>query len=106
MAAPKGNQFAANARQWRAAIERALEARTKSRVDGKKEIDAIAEQLVIAAASGDLAALREFGDRIEGKPSQAVTVAGDDDGGPIHMVHEVALVAIDATEGRATPQDS
>ena len=45
-------------------------------------------------------------DRAYGKPAQAVTVAGDEEGGPIHMVHEVALVAIDATEGRTATQDS
>jgi hypothetical protein len=77
MAAPLGNQNAAKARVWRAAIDRALERRTKSRVDGIKEIDALADKLLDAVATGDLPALREFGDRMDGKPAQQVTLSGD-----------------------------
>jgi hypothetical protein len=39
--------------------------------------------LLDLVATGDLAAQKEFGDRMDGKPAQAVTVAGDDEGGPI-----------------------
>lgn len=70
-----GNQNAAKGKQWRAAIERALEARTASRVDGKKELDAVAEKLVEAAGSGDISALRELGDRLDGKPHQSSDVS-------------------------------
>lgn len=75
--APKGNQNAAKAKVWSAAIERALERRTASRTDGIKEIDALAEKLLELVAAGDLPALKEFGDRMEGKPAQ--TLAGDPD---------------------------
>ena len=46
-------------------------------------------------------------DRAFGKPAQAI-IGGTDDDPAIrtHNVHEVALVAIDATEGRATTQDT
>ena len=46
-------------------------------------------------------------DRAFGKPAQPVT-GGDEDDNPIqtHNVHTIALVAIDATEGRTPPQDS
>ncbi len=57
--APVGNQNAAKAKIWRAAIERALERRSQSRVDGKKEIDALAEKLLDLVAAGDLPALKE-----------------------------------------------
>jgi len=81
--APLGNQNAKNKRLWRAAIERALEKRTSSRLDGLKEIDALADKLLELVASGDLAALREFGDRIDGKPAQ--TIIGDNDEDPVNI---------------------
>lgn len=91
--APKGNQNAARARVWRAAIERALDRRTKSRADGIKEIDALAEKLLDLVAMGDLAALKEFGDRIDGKPAQAIV--GDSEADPIQTVSRIELVALD-----------
>lgn len=82
--APAGNQNAAKSKLWRAAIERALETRSKSRTDGKKEIDALAEKLLDLVAAGDLPALKEFGDRIDGKPAQAI-VGGDEDDPPLRF---------------------
>lgn len=91
MGAPVGNKNAAKARVWRAAIERALESRTKSRTDGKKEIDALAERLLDLVAAGDLQALKEFGDRIDGKPAQALV--GDPDEPAIQVaVSRIELV--------------
>lgn len=75
--APQGNRNAAKAKVWHAAIMRALEAREKSRIDGKRELDALAEKLIELVASGDLAALKEFGDRLDGKPAQAVEMSGE-----------------------------
>lgn len=90
--APLGNRNAAKAKVWHAAIVRALEARDKSRTDGKKEIDALAETLLNLVAAGDLAALKEFGDRLDGKPAQALIHAGDEEGGPV--VSRVELVSL------------
>ena len=67
MGAPFGNQNAKRQKVWHAAIMRALEARDKSRLDGKRELDALAEKLIELVAAGDLAALKEFGDRLDGK---------------------------------------
>ena len=77
MGAPLGNQNGAKAKVWHAAIMRALERRTQSRIDGLKEIDALADKLLDSVASGDLPALKEFGDRMDGKAAQSVTVGGD-----------------------------
>jgi hypothetical protein len=90
--APFGNQNAKRQRIWHAAIMRALETRDKSRVDGKKELDALAEKLLDLVATGDLAALKEFGDRLDGKPAQAVIHNGDDEGGPV--VHRIELTSL------------
>jgi hypothetical protein len=76
MGAPIGNQNAAKSKIWNAAIHRALERRSASRADGIKEIDALAEKLLELVAKGDLLALKEFGDRIDGKPAQAVDLSG------------------------------
>lgn len=74
MGAPIGNKNAAKAKVWHAAILRALERRDQSRTDGIKELDALAEKLLQLVAAGDLAALKEFGDRLDGKPAQESTV--------------------------------
>jgi len=93
MGAPRGNQNAAKAKVWRAAIERALERRTKSRLDGIREIDALAEKLLELVAAGDLPALKEFGDRIDGKPAQAIV--GDNAADPVN-IREIVIRAVDA----------
>jgi hypothetical protein len=95
MGAPVGNKNAARAKVWRAAIERALERRSASRTDGIKEIDALADQLLTLVAAGDLGALKEFGDRIDGKPPQAIV--GDDEHAPVRSVHRIELVDLDGS---------
>ena len=97
--APAGNQNALRGRVWRKAIEQALETRTRSRTDGKKEIDALAETLLNLVASGDLAAIKEFGDRIDGKPAQAI-IGGDEGDPAVKTISEVILRAVDATTDR------
>ena len=72
-----GNTNAANAKLWNAAIHRALDAKTK--LDGKEALDALALKLIEKCEEGDMSALKEFGDRIEGKPAQALTLLGDED---------------------------
>jgi hypothetical protein len=85
MAAPIGNQNAARGRLWRAAIERALEARS-SKLEQKNALDELAEVLLEQAAQGDMQALKELGDRLDGKPAQAIV--GDADGEPVRHVFE------------------
>ena len=96
MAAPAGNQNAAKSKIWHAAIMRALEARTKSRIDGKQQIDALAEKLLDLVEQGDLPALKEFGDRLDGKPAQAI-IGGADDDPPIKAHHTVEYIGAPAT---------
>jgi len=75
--APKGNNNAAKAKMWSAAINRALDARTRK--EGKDALDALAEELLKKCEEGDLPALKELGDRIEGKSAQSVTIGGDEE---------------------------
>lgn len=69
--AQPGNTNAAKARVWTQAIERVFEKRS-SLVDRNAELDLLAERLVDLAKAGDMIALKEIGDRLEGKPKQAI----------------------------------
>lgn len=83
MGAPAGNRNAANAKRWKAAIEAAVNRRI---ADGRiKGLEDLADKLIDAVMAGDLAAVKEFGDRYDGKPAQ--TIAGDPDNeAPIRLV--------------------
>jgi hypothetical protein len=90
MAAPAGNQNAAKAKVWSAAIERALERRVPA--DQRiKAIDELADKLLGLGFDGDLAALQEIGNRLDGKPAQAMTVGGDGNN-PLAFIHRIELV--------------
>lgn len=73
---------------------RALEARGGG--DKVKALDELAAKLLDAVANGDLGAIKELGDRIDGKPKQQVELSGED-GGPM-LFTEVKRVVIDATK--------
>ncbi len=94
MAAPIGNQYARKAKIWTAAIERALAKRSRAaQIDA---LDELAEKLLSLCDQGDLAALQELGNRLEGKPAQSVSLTGDG-GGP--MVHEVVWRVVRPSDG-------
>lgn len=80
MGAPVGNTNSANGRRWRQAITRALQKRSRS--DSLEALDELAEKLLALCDQGDLQALKELGDRVDGKSSQSHEVSGPD-GGPI-----------------------
>jgi len=65
-----GNNNAANAKLWNAAIHRALD--QKTRKEGKDALDVLAMKLIDKCEEGDLSALKEFGDSIEGKSVQQI----------------------------------
>lgn len=73
--APEGNQNGLKQnRLWGETIRRAV-----TQADGKK-LRQIADTLIELAAQGDIQAIKELGDRLDGKPAQAITGA---DGGPL-----------------------
>ena len=69
--APIGNTNATKNRPWAEAINRALLAE-----DGKK-LRALADRIIDKALEGDVSALREVGDRVDGKPAQELQHSGD-----------------------------
>lgn len=73
MAAPVGNTNSSkNNRLWAETIRRAV---VQSDPDRLRRI---AEALLNKAETGDINAIREIGDRLDGKPQQAVELAGPD----------------------------
>ena len=52
-----------------------------------QKLRAIADKLVEMAQAGDVSAMRELGDRLDGKPAQQVQLSGDADA-PLKIVHE------------------
>lgn len=62
--ARKGNQNAKRGSEWRDAVTRAIWR--------GKSLDKLADTLVTKALEGDMVALREIGDRLDGKPKQTV----------------------------------
>lgn len=93
MGAPVGNHNAAKAKVWHAAIMRALDKRGCG--DRVAALDELAGKLLDQVATGDLAALKEFGDRLDGKPAQAIIGGGEDDPA-IKTVTEIVIRAVDA----------
>ena len=78
--APIGNQNGAKGKEWRLAIRRALAHKFGSYDEGLMKL---AGKLIDAAENGDMGALKEIGDREDGKPAQ--TIAGDPEGAPVSM---------------------
>jgi|SRR6185369_13183610 len=70
--------------------------------DGKDKLRAVADALVAKAMTGDVSAIREIGDRLDGKPMQAIE--GD-------FTHDVAdplaaLLQTIASGGKRLTSDS
>ena len=62
--------------------------------DGKDKLRVVADQLVTMAMAGDMHAIKEVADRLDGKVPQAV-VGGDEDTDPIRMLHRIERVIVD-----------
>ena len=75
MPAPKNPKGAKSDKLWREAISLALH--EEDGVTQKKKLRRIAEKLVTLAMDGDMQAIKEIGDRMDGKPVQGI--AGDSD---------------------------
>jgi hypothetical protein len=76
---PFGNQNAAKPFKWRRAIDAALEdwAKNKKLPSAEVALMKLAGELLKAVARGDMAAVRELGDRLDGKPKQVVEHEGN-----------------------------
>ena len=73
-----GNQNAVGRGAWSGAIRRALARASKARLGGGafNALNCCADTLVRKALSGDIQALKEIGDRLDGKPVRAINKPG------------------------------
>lgn len=62
---------------WREAIDRAIKR-------DRAALDRVAKALLSAAEEGDMQAIKELGDRLDGKSIQAIEASGPE-GGPIQL---------------------
>lgn len=85
MAGTEGNTNSSREnRLWANTIRRAV-------VQGDAErLRRIAEKLLTQAEAGDLQAIKEMGDRLDGKPSQAVDL-GNKDGEPFTLIQRTVV---------------
>ncbi len=78
---------------WREALRKAV----LKRVEKEQNLDRIARAVVSKAVDGDLIAAKEIGDRLDGKPAQAV-IGGDEDDNPIRVITEIRRSIVDPKE--------
>jgi hypothetical protein len=83
MAAPKGNQYAAKAGRWAGALSK--------RIEELKAMDSLADALITEALTGNVTALKEIADRLDGKPKQQLDIGGQEDN-PLLTAITVKLV--------------
>ena len=90
MAAPKRAVGPKSDKLWRDALMVAVK---REMAGGKsRKLAKLADALVDRALDGDVAALREIGDRLDGKPTQGVELGGTE-GGAIE-VKDVSMIEV------------
>jgi len=89
-----GNPSGARVRgkPWRDALMRAISRRASE--NDPQALEKIADAIVAAAISGDIQAIKEIGDRVDGKPAQAI-IGGDEDDPSISMHHVIERRIVD-----------
>lgn len=82
MAFQPGNKMAVGGRKEKP-FRDALMLAIKEAEDDKLKLRKVAEKLVAKAMDGDVAAIKEVADRLDGKVPQTNILQGDEDGGPV-----------------------
>lgn len=84
MAAPINAKGAKSDKLWRDAIMRAVKRRMSGEGD-PQALDKLVDKCVDMGLEGDMQAIKEIGDRLDGRPAQAI-VGGDEDDTPVKIV--------------------
>lgn len=80
------------AKEWADALRVAVK-----RADGDRTVlAAIAERVASEALNGNMVAAKEIGDRLDGKPPQAIV--GDDDADPVRVLHRIERIIVQAPD--------
>lgn len=88
--APEGNKNSSkNNRLWAETIKRAVVQSDPER------LRRIAEALLTKAEDGDLGAIKELGDRLDGKAAQVIQ---GDENNPLHLIQKIERVVIDSKD--------
>lgn len=90
---------------WRDAILRAIKRRE---AEDPQALERLADKLIAQVEAGDVAATREFGDRVDGKVAQALIGGSEED--PISVVHKIERIIVDPKhpdgEGVSAPPET
>lgn len=101
MAAPINNRGGRKSdKLWRDAL---MIAAKRTDAEGKVLLAKMAEKCVEQAAAGDIAAMKEIGDRLDGKAHQSVTTTIRD-ARQLSDAELIAYLAEDGSEGVAQPE--
>ncbi len=76
MAAPRTPVGAKSDKIWRNAIMRAVKRRDSG--EDPQALEKLADKVVTEGLDGNMAALKEIGDRLDGRPAQSVAMTVDD----------------------------
>lgn len=99
-----GNQHAKKAKIWEQALKRALARWSGETVHAG--LDKIADTVVKAAASGDMWAIKEIGDRIDGKAAQSSEVTVHEGRKRVEELTDAELADIAAGRGSGTADEA
>ncbi len=92
-ASPKAARGPYIDKPFRDALRVAVKRKQTDGAQGKTKLDRIAAQLVKEAVDGDVPAIKEVADRLDGKVAQAI-IGGNDDDHPIRMIHRIERVIV------------
>ena len=76
MAAPAGNKNGENGKRFRLALEKAIAERSEG-TDKWLALVAVADKLVAEANEGNISAIKEIADRLDGKAPQSLDLNGE-----------------------------
>lgn len=82
---------------WRDALRLTALQKLDDDRKGRNKLEAAAIALFVQAIAGDVPALKEIGDRLDGKVPQALVGGGEDDN-PVRVITEVRRTIVDPAQ--------
>jgi hypothetical protein len=83
----------------------ALEMELKAvEADDQRGLRKIARNLIVMAEAGDMQAIKEIRDTLDGKPAQAI-IGGDEDDNPINILARIERIIVDQNPANSDSAD-